>query len=405
MAERSAAFPDLPILDELGAAVRAAAELEERGAPRQPGRGGRARRPVRTLLLAGAFFVLLVAVAAAATMLVLRGAVIPAPAPGAVPAEMSPQPGSADLLDLRADDPGDGPAFALRLSRSETGLVCTSVGQVRDDAFGVVGLDGRFRVLPVAVVDGCGRVAPGAPLLGARVFDAPKAQDVRTVVHGVGGEALASAVVEVGGERRELELSQEGAFLTVVRGYPEGATPLLTLRYADGSTAQRRLGSGPRVAPDADGLRGWTLEAFGVNGEPAFCVRFYSARSTAEGASGPASCGLPRRSDYWFDSRALRTGQRGFSGMTPWRWDDGPPRTAVWGRAGANVERVEVRGPSGTVRPGLSRARGFLVMLPPTVAPQRVDVAFVMEDGSVRRHRGSANLVAPPGESPPQVAP
>jgi hypothetical protein len=405
MAERPAAFPDLPLLDELGASVREAALREERGAPRRGSRGARARRPVRTLVLAAAFFVLLIAAAAAATMLVLRGAVIPAPAPSAVPAEMTPQPGSADLLDLRADDPGDGPAFALRLSRSATGLVCTSVGQVRDDEFGVVGLDEVFRVLPVAVVDGCGRVAPGAPLLGARVFDAPKARDVRTVVHGVGGEALTSAVVEVGGERRDLEVSQEGAFLTVVRGYPEGARPLLSLRYADGSTVQRRLGSGPRVVADTDGLRAWSLETSSVGNEPELCVRFFSARQTEESASAPVACGLPTRSQYWFAARTLRTGERGFAGLTPWRWDDGPPRTAIWGRAGANVERIEVRGPDSTVRPAISRGRGFVVVYPPTVPAGSVEVTFFLEDGSVRRHRGSTNLVAPPGEAPFQETP
>jgi hypothetical protein len=405
MAERPAAFPDLPILDELGASVRDAALREERGAPRRGSRGARAGRPARTLVLAAAFFVLLVAVAAAATMLVLRGAVIPAPAPSAVPAEMTPQPGSADVLDLRADDPGDGPAFALRLSRSATGLLCTSVGQVRDDEFGVVGLDEVFRVLPTAVVDGCGQVAPGAPLLGARVFDAPKAQDVRTVVHGVGGEALTSAVVEAGGERRELEVSQEGVFLTVVPGYPEGATPLLELRYADGSTVQRRLGSGPRVVPDTDGLRGWSLETSTVGNEPEVCVRFFSARQTEESASAPVACGLPTRSQYWFAARTLRTGERGFAGLTPWRWDDGPARTAIWGRAGANVERIEVRGTDGTLRPTISRGRGFLVVYPPTVLPESVEVTFFLEDGSVRRHRGSTDLVAPPGEAPSQEAP
>jgi hypothetical protein len=401
VAERPPAFPDLPILDELGASVREAARRDEQGGVvTVRRRGAHSERSVRTLLLAGAFFVLLAAAAAAATMLVLRGAVIPAPTPSAVPAEMTPAPGSVDLLDQRAQDPGDGPPFALRLSRSTTGLVCTSVGQVRDEELGVLGFDGRFRALPVAVVDGCGRVAPGAPLLGARVFDAPRAEDVRTVVHGVGGEMLASAVVEVGGERRELELSVRGAFLTAVRGYPEGAAPLLRLRYDDGSAVERRLGSGPQVAPDSDGLRGWSLEMFRVSGEPALCLRFTSARSTAGVASGPPSCGVPDDSPYWFDARTLRTGERGFAGMTPYRWDEGPPRTAVWGRAGAEVQRVEVRSPGGTVRPGLSRARGFLVMYPATVAPESVVVTFVMEDGSVRRHRGTVNLVEPPGEPP-----
>jgi len=90
-----------------------------------------------------------------------------------------------------------------------------------------------------------------------------------------------------------LEVSEDGAFLTVVPGYPEGATPLLALRYADGSTVQRRLGSGPRVVPDTDGLRGWSLETSSVSGEPQVCVRFFSARQTEEAASAPVALRAP----------------------------------------------------------------------------------------------------------------
>ena len=142
-----------------------------------------------------------------------------------------------------------------------------------------------------------------------------------------------------------------------------------------------------------------------MSGEPQVCVRFFSARQTEEAASAPVACGLPTRSQYWFAVRTLRTGERGFAGLTPWRWDGGPPRTAIWGRAGANVERIEVRGPGGEVRPTLSRGRGFLVVYPPTVAPESVEVTFFLENGSVRSHRGSTNLAAPPGEAPFQEAP
>lgn len=154
------------------------------------------------------------------------------------------------------------------------------------------------------------------------------------------------------------------------------------------------------MVPDADGLRGWTLETSGVNGEPQTCVRFFSARHTQESASAPVACGLPDDSEYWFAARTLRPGERGFAGLTPWRWDDGPPRTAIWGRAGADVQRIEVRGPGGRVRPTIARGRGFAVVYPATVAPDSVTVTFFLDDGSVRRHRGSTNLAAAPGEVP-----
>lgn len=93
------------------------------------------------------------------------------------------------------------------------------------------------------------------------------------------------------------------------------------------------------------------------------------------------ACGLPDDSEYWFAARKLRPGERGFAGLTPWRWDDGPPRTAIWARAGADVQRIEVRGPGGRVRPTIARGRGFAVVYPATVAPDSVTVTFFLDDG------------------------
>src|ERR1700710_799106 len=77
-------------------------------------------------------------------------------------------PGTSTVAAVRASDPQGGRLkWTLRISRSETGLQCSTVGQLQGSAFGLVGLDGAFRALPEANADACGE--PGT-LIGARVF-------------------------------------------------------------------------------------------------------------------------------------------------------------------------------------------------------------------------------------------
>src|SRR4029079_17552617 len=83
-------------------------------------------------------------------------------------------PATSVVSTLRAADPESGlPAWTLRLARSETGPQCSTVGQVHEGAFGLVGLDGAFRTLPEANADACGD--PGT-LFGTRVFAARRAE-------------------------------------------------------------------------------------------------------------------------------------------------------------------------------------------------------------------------------------
>ncbi len=83
------------------------------------------------------------------------------------PSDTTPQqrvaPATSAVTTLRAADPERGqPAWTLRLARSETGLQCSTVGQVQDGAFGLVGLDGAFRAVPEANADACARAGDAA---------------------------------------------------------------------------------------------------------------------------------------------------------------------------------------------------------------------------------------------------
>jgi hypothetical protein len=234
---------DLPILEELRADLVTAMRSAE--APHRP------LRPARPMLLAALALALLTATAGAATYYALRASPIaPFDATDTTP-EQRVQPGTSHVLELRSPDPDPGaPPWGLRLARSQTGLLCGTVGQIQGGEFGIVGLDGRFRPLPPANADACS--APdrdGLALLGARVFDADAPEDVRTVIYGDALGLKAASVVIGTSPAHQLPVAREGAFLWAVRGWPGNVT--IHLRFASGRTRALRLTVRPpgAVAP------------------------------------------------------------------------------------------------------------------------------------------------------------
>ena len=112
--------------------------------------------------------------AAAGTYFALRSSSIAPFAATDTTPEQRVTPGTSRLPALRAADPDPGaPPWTVRVSRSAAGLQCSTVGQVQDGAFGLVGLDGAFRTLPEANADACGE--PGTLLRHARVRRRPTA--------------------------------------------------------------------------------------------------------------------------------------------------------------------------------------------------------------------------------------
>jgi hypothetical protein len=382
---------DLPILDELRGDLLAA--MREAPAPARV-------RPLRPVLLAGVLLALLAATAAAATFYVLRSSPIAPFAPDDVVPEQRVAPGSSRVLDLRAADPDrTAPPWALRLSRSQTGLLCGTVGQAQGGEFGIVGLDGRFRTLPEANADACS--AP--PLVGTRVFDADDEAAVRTVVNGVAGAGLERVTIAVrGGPPEPVEHSAEGAFLRAFTGFPEDVQPVVELRFAGGRTRELALAASPFVVPDPLGGRAWKLESSGFGNDPRSCVHFYTARYREDtSASSPMLCGRARYGVGRPD-RTLFYGARRLSGRQPFRgdirrgnWNDHPPRTALWGAAGHDtVREIVVTGPAGlrrSVRPEINGA--FLVVLDPKVDPRSLRVEVRYRDGRVRRTGPEEGLV------------
>lgn len=348
-------------------------------------------------------------VSAGATFAVLRAAVIQPPAARDVPREQTPAAGSARVSELRAPDPVAGrPPWTLRLARGSTGLLCTTVGQLVDGRFGLIGLDGRFRAYDERIVDSCGeRVAgPHASLVGARVFDADDPREVRTVVNGVGGPRLRGATLRTVTGRRAIAIGAGGTFVAALRGYPEDSAVEVDLRFAGGRVERHPLGRSPIVVPDPDGGQAWKSMTTITVGDARSCVRFATARPAGATASSPAACGLLRSMRHprgWFFAvRRLEPGgppprPRDFDAG---HWGDHPARTAVWGAVGDDVKAVEIVGPGLSVRPRLVYGRSFLAVLPGAVDPAALTVRLTLADGSVIDRRGSTNLIDSAARTP-----
>lgn len=389
----------MSFLDELERDLVQAAERRRDARP--SARLARIRRVALTTVL----FALIGATTAGAGLLLLRSTVIPGPSVRDVPRDQLPLPGSTRLTGLTADDPVAGrPPWTLRLARSSTGLLCSTVGQLDGGRFGLVGLDGRFRVMPERIVDACGERLDGerASLVGARVFDADDPQEVRTVVNGVAGPALRSVSIEVRGRARAVPIGLGGTFLAVLPGYPEDSGVEVALRFASGRTETHPLGRSERVALDPEGGQAWRTQAFGIGNDRRFCVSFGLARPVGEQVMSPRACGVlwprgmeqrpgARRRGHFWAVRRLTPGTPAHYGQG---WRDHPPRTAVWGAVGEEVEAVEVSGPGGlSVRPALDRSGAFLAVLPGDVDPASLTVTLRYADGRVVERRGSVNLV------------
>jgi hypothetical protein len=393
MAER---FDDLPVLAELGGALEAAFAAHEAPARARSSRlviGERWRSiPVLVLLALG-----IGAAAAAAALLALRLTVIPAPTVRDLPPAMRSVLGTGQVSALRAEDPDDAPPWTLRTTRSETGLTCSTVGQVMRGQFGIVGLDGRFRLLPERLVDGCGTSAPDrATLVGVRTFDADRQRDVRTVLSGVAGRTLRSAQLQTVTGHRPLPIDSAGRFVVALRGYPEDSAPAITLRFADGRTERRQFGRIPGVVRDAAGGPALQTEALRYSVNPSFCLRVIGLRGGQDGPIGPFACTRRHKGTVLFATRRLRTGQTGQLGFT-YHWGTAPGRTLAWGWT-QQRSRITLLG-AGAPRPLQVNEDGtFLAILPSATDPAALSIKVVAQGDAVARTLppGSGQIKTPP---------
>jgi hypothetical protein len=363
----------------------------------------RARSPRRrfaALALTGTLVLGVAGTAAGGTFIALRSSSIAPFAASDVTPEQRVAPGTSQVLAPRAADPEAGVApWALRISRSGTGLTCTTVGQVQGDQFGLVGLDGTFRALPEANADACG----SGVLLGTRVFAAERAEDVRTVVNGFASEDVERVTISVrGGAPKPVDRSSEGGFVHVLRGYPEDSAPVVTVESSAGSRRYAFAGEEGFSIIDPDGGPAWKLSAttYGITekGERPrrilpMCVTFAPSRPEPN-PHEPGGVVIPPRN---VSSKVcgMAPGRPGVK-LEPRFFDTRRfrERAAVWGNA-TRARTITVR--SGrfvaTAKPRPNGA--FLVFLPKGTDPESVTVA--VDSKSYGHTHGTVK--------PPRIAP
>ncbi|HEV2812389.1 MAG TPA: hypothetical protein VGW10_03975, partial [Solirubrobacteraceae bacterium] len=379
----------LRILDELGTELDRVAAATAR----------RPHRPTRRVAILALAAALLLAGLAVAASLIVTGDPIPSANERDVPTEATPEPGTAQVADVRGDDPDQAPPWTLRLSRSRTGLLCVAVGQVVEDEFGLVGLDGRFRALPLLGVDACAAQDAEPPaMIGARMFAGKRAEDVRTVVYGVAGDGLRSATLHDARGERRLETDPGGAFVAAYRGYVEELQPRVALEFEDGTRRSFAFGATPQPsAPDPEGGPPWVVDASERRGDRAgqTCAQFRRSRgrtALAQPLSYPV-CGDLRRDHVFFEVAPFPRQQDHDDPRQTFPWGHGPARTVVWGAADETVAPISVRHEGETV--SVARAKdqpGFVRVFPAGTEPESLEVSVRFEDGTVRTYRGCQNL-------------
>jgi hypothetical protein len=342
------------------------------------------------------------ATSGAATAVVLREAVVTAPDPAQVPDEQTPLAGTARVIPLRAQDPGGGLSWALRVARSKTGFTCMTVGQVKDGTFGLTGLDGTFRRLPGELSDTCGQ---GGTLTGARVMAADKRVDVRSIVYGVAGAQLTAATLTTAKGDTPLRIGPGGTYIAALRGYPEDALAGVSLRFRNGTTERHAFGASSENIPDPEGGPAWTVERLAL-GTRQRCARVRPARDSgkgmvisADGRTGlvvsPTACLALRTSDraWAADARRLEPGQEGTRGFDRWGWQKHPPRTVVWGvtRTNRALSKVVLNG-AGAPRELAITDGAFAAVLPAHTDVAKLSFDVTLRDGTVEHGKPGEGL-------------
>ncbi len=390
-------------LDELGRElVRAARAAEADGA-----RGAVRARTPRAFVIGLLALLGLAAAATAATLIIGRGDPIPPARSGDVPLELRPVAGSARLNGLDVADPDGGPLWDVRTSRSRTGAVCTTVGQVLDGELGLVGLDRRFRALPAGAADTCSTPQRrGATLAGARAFRGGGKLSALTVVNGVAAPAVRRATAVAGGRTVRMRLGPGHAFLAVFRGLPEQVRPRVVLTEAAGRrTTLRFADRGEFIALDPSGGAPWALH-YSVGRHGLGCVSAQRQRGmdsplpSVPGAfnllpsSVPPRCGRRTRA-FVAIRRFVPRNQR--TGRAFW-WGLNPSRTVVWGAVPPATRAVVLSGAGAPQRITVDARRGgFLAVLDGRVDPRRLRVSADGRalDATARRSAPKGQPIAP----------
>jgi hypothetical protein len=166
----------------------------------------------------------------------------------ASPTDVQPD-GSGAVVPVTTADPDGRPAYAVRVYRSRSGLVCPEVGRTDGGRFGQLNASGEVESEDVDATGACTDLAKGPVGIVVNHYPARGKLPARAVVFGVTTDAIASVRLTTGGVERPARFAGN-TYLAVVR---EDAldNASLDVTLADGSTKSYPLqpASAPATAP------------------------------------------------------------------------------------------------------------------------------------------------------------
>lgn len=410
---------DLRILEALGDELERATRADEQAHPGGSPRGRRWRFPHGLPLIALVAGVSAAGVAAAATNLFGLADPLPTPRAADVPVEARPIPSTAVLAGAAVRDPDGLPPWDVRVSHTRTGELCSAVGQTVRGRFGIVGLDRRFREIPVGAADSCGTPPAGDEVqVGARAAVGRGDFTARTLVVGVAGPDVRRIAIRRAGRDTPMPLRGDRAFLAVLEGLPDETRPHLRVTNARGETRSIRLSdSGDVETPDPEGGTPWAIrsgpathfrhpDALGGKPAPAGATCVVAHRQpdaldfTYEDGVGfdlprtPVACRL--RTDRAPVVALIRRLSPDAHTGAAWSYGFAPARTVAIGVATPDVVALTAHTPRGTVPVRRVASNGaFAAIADGHVDPAQIELRARLRDGRLVVTRAGAAPATP----------
>lgn len=158
--------------------------------------------------------------------------------------------GRGASLPVTVADPDGGPAWAVRVYRSQAGLTCPEAGRIKDGSFGQVDGDGGFRALDIEAAGSCADLAKTPISLAVNHYPADGELPARAVIFGVVTPKV-SDITLAGATGSRTVATRAGAFIVVTREDALQGTSL-EATLGDGSTKSYSLRPSELPATDAE---------------------------------------------------------------------------------------------------------------------------------------------------------
>lgn len=164
------------------------------------------------------------------------------------PANIQPD-GTGARVPVTATDPDGRPAFAIRVYRSKSGLICPEAGRTAGGRFGRLDAEGEVEATDVMATGVCQDLSKEPAGYVVNHYAARGKLPARAVVFGVTTDAVTGVTLTTGGVQRPVRFAGN-TYITVVREDAlAGASVDVTLN--DGTTKSYSLepSTAPLVAP------------------------------------------------------------------------------------------------------------------------------------------------------------